>query len=36
MECSICTENYNNIRKQVECPSCKEKALDFRITMYTD
>ena len=25
MECSICAENYNNIRKQVECPSCKEK-----------
>jgi len=24
MECSICTENYNNIRKQIECPSCKE------------
>ena len=24
MECSICVEKYNNVRKQVECPSCKE------------
>lgn len=24
MECSICAENFNNTRKQVECPNCNE------------